>query len=136
MAYFEKPVANLPDGTGPPDIVQRKVLLVDDNLDLLGLAIDILQILGHEVIGANNAEEALDALRLAPDIQVLISDVMMPGMSGIELGRQARLLYPRLLVLLVSGRADLVAAEVRSNDFDFLPKPYRIADVETYLARS
>jgi len=122
-------------GTGPSNKVHRKVLLVDDNLDLLELVIDTLHVLGHEVIAAENAEMALDTLRSVPDVQVLISDVMMPGMSGIELARRARQMHPGLVVLLVSGRSDLVAAEVASNEFDFLPKPYRIADVEAYLSR-
>ncbi|SNT31362.1 Response regulator receiver domain-containing protein [Noviherbaspirillum humi] len=117
------------------DQVHRKILLVDDNLDLLELAIDYLHFLGHEVIAASNAEEALDRLRATPDVQVLISDVTMPGMSGIELARRAREMYPWLRVLLVSGRADLVAAEAATQHFDFLPKPYRIADMNAFLAR-
>ncbi|WP_089397354.1 response regulator [Noviherbaspirillum humi] len=120
--------------TGPPNKVHRKVLLVDDNLDLLELVIDFLNFLGHEVIAARDAEEALERLKAIPDLQVLISDVTMPGMSGIELAHRARQMYPGLRVLLVSGRADLVAAQGATQYFDFLPKPYRIADVEAYLA--
>lgn len=109
-------------------------MLVDDNLDLLELVIDFLNFLGHEVIAARDAEEALERLKAIPDLQVLISDVTMPGMSGIELAHRARQMYPGLRVLLVSGRADLVAAQGATQYFDFLPKPYRIADVEAYLA--
>ncbi|WP_143131293.1 response regulator [Noviherbaspirillum humi] len=118
----------------PPRKVKRKVLLVDDNLDLLELVIDSLNFHGHEVIAARDAEEALERLRSLLDLQVLISDVTMPGMSGIELAHRARQMYPGPRVLLVSGRADIVVAQGATEYFDFLPKPYRLADVEAYLA--
>lgn len=115
--------------------MSRRVLLVEDNLDLLELAIDMLKLLGHEVIAARSGEEALNFLRSVTDLQILITDVNMPGMNGIELARRAREMYPNLRVLLVSGRADLVMAEAASNHFDVLPKPYHLSDVDAYLGR-
>lgn len=135
VTTFMEYAPNYPSQTGPPDKVSRKVLLVDDNLDLLELVIDSLNFFGHEVIAARDAEEALDCLQLTRDVEVLISDVMMPGMNGIELACRARQMYPDLRVLLVSGRADLFAAEAATNHFDFLPKPYRVGDVDAYLTR-
>jgi DNA-binding NtrC family response regulator len=135
MAHFMNQFPMHPTGSGAPGDSPPLILLVDDNLDLLELAIDTLHFLGHEVIAACNAQEALHVLRLYPSIEVLISDVMMPGMNGIELAHLAQQVRPGLSVLLVSGRADLVAKEVALHQFDFLSKPYRIADVEAYLAQ-
>lgn len=117
------------------NIVSRRVLLVEDNLDLLELAIDMLKLLGHEVIAARSGEDALDCLRSVTDLQILITDVNMPGMNGIELACRTRQMYPSLRVLLVSGRADSVMAEAASNHFDVLPKPYHLADFDAYLGR-
>lgn len=87
--------------------------------------------MGYDVLSANNGEQALDILKRTPSIDVLFSDVVMPGISGIELGKQARSINPRIKVILASGYAApaLQAQDSAIREFELLTKPYRMAEV-------
>jgi DNA-binding NtrC family response regulator len=65
---------------------------------------------------------------------VVFSDVVMPGMSGVELGREIRRLYPNLPVVLTSGYSHVLAEEGR-HGFELLHKPYAVEDVSRVLRR-
>jgi PAS domain S-box-containing protein len=108
-----------------------KALVVDDQADVLYMAVELFQTLGYEVLSANSGTEALAILRRTPDIQVLFSDVVMPGMNGMELAREARRQAPELKIILASGYA---ADALRSDnggigDVAVIPKPYSIAQI-------
>jgi hypothetical protein len=78
-----------------------RVLVVEDNIEVGQFATQLLQDLGYETIWAVNANEALELLEQdAKRFDVVFSDVVMPGMSGIELGRELRQRYPSLPVVL------------------------------------
>jgi CheY-like chemotaxis protein len=98
------------------------VLLVEDNEQVRQFAEDLLRDLGCEVIAAADGKEALELLDTQP-VDLLFSDVVMPGISGIELARQARQLKPGLPVLLATGYSDEVVKN--SPEFEVVPKPYR-----------
>ena len=98
------------------------VLLVEDNDQVRQFAEDLLRDLGCEVIAAADGKEALALLDTRP-VDLMFSDVVMPGMSGIELARQARQLKPGLPVLLATGYSDEVVKG--SPEFEVVPKPYR-----------
>lgn len=108
-----------------------KALVVDDQPDVLEMTIELFRSLGYEVYSANSGEDALEILQSNPDIQVLFSDVVMPGISGIELGQRARTLNPNLNILLASGypQPALTANHNELAEFHFISKPYRVADV-------
>jgi PAS domain S-box-containing protein len=108
-----------------------KALVVDDQPDVLDMAVELFRSLGYEVLSANNGQDALEILKRTPDIGVLFSDVVMPGMNGIELGRQARNLAPAIKVVLASGYATpaLDMDESGLEDFQFITKPYRLAEI-------
>jgi CheY-like chemotaxis protein len=103
------------------------VLVVDDEAELRGLAEIVLTEFGCVVLTAASGEEALrmlegDFLR----IDLLFSDVMMPGMSGFTLARRARQLRPELMVVLTTGYVSpVVAAAISEGGHRVLPKPYR-----------
>jgi PAS domain S-box-containing protein len=103
-----------------------KVLIVDDQPEVLDMAAEMFRTLGFDVISANSAEDALDVLRRTPGIQLLFTDVVMPGMSGLELAQRAREIAPGTRVLLASGYTTPVGS---LEGFEFLPKPYRVADI-------
>ena len=105
-----------------------KALVVDDQPEVLGMAIALFQTLGYEVLSANNGAEALAILRRTPDIDVLFSDVVMPGMSGLELGHEARRVLPTLKIILASGYAALKADQA-VGDFQLISKPYTMAQI-------
>jgi len=65
---------------------------------------------------------------------VVFSDVVMPGISGVELGREIRRLYPNLPVVLTSGYSHVLAEEGR-HGFELLHKPYAVEDVSRVLRR-
>ncbi len=105
------------------------VLLVEDD-DLIRLnSADMLEELGHRVLQAGSAEEALELLRESP-VDALITDVRLPGMSGLDLANQARALYPQLGVIFATGR-DVQPGENQQGAIA-LRKPYDSAA----LARS
>ena len=104
------------------------VLLVEDDEQVLGMAVESLEELHYRVVVARNAAEALVQLQGIARIDILFSDVMMPGgMNGLELALEARRLRPGLKVLLTSGYvANLDEGQVLgSGDTPVLNKPYR-----------
>ncbi len=82
----------------------------------------MLEDLGHEVIEANSAMEALRALRENPAIELMITDYSMPKMTGTELASEARRLRPDLPILLATGYAEL--NETNGMVLPRLGKPY------------
>ncbi len=110
-----------------------KVLVVDDEPDVLQTTAELLRILGFEVICAGSGPEALELLRTTTGIGMLVSDVRMPGMSGVALAHEAQQLSPELKIVLVSGYA---TAELWTRDapgFPLLAKPFRTEDLERLL---
>jgi PAS domain S-box-containing protein len=107
------------------------VLLVDDEDLVRGATAQMLQDLGYQVVEANSGEGALQMVRdgLRPDY--LVSDHLMPGMTGTELARAVRTIAPEVGVLIVSGYADV---EALSPDLAHLSKPFRQADLADALA--
>jgi CheY-like chemotaxis protein len=119
-----------PEDTAPPAGGAGTVLLVDDE-DLVRMSTaDMLTDLGYAVVEASSAEEALRLIDggLAPDL--LVTDHLMPGMTGNELARELRGRWRNLRVLLVSGYAE---AEGIAGDLTRLIKPFRQADLAAKL---
>ena len=122
--------------SGNHDTKAEKALLVDDQADVLETAIGLFSHLGYEVLSANNGEQALATLRGNPDISILFSDVVMPGMSGVELAKIARREFPDMKVVLASG---YVKSTLQDNNpdvsaFDLIAKPYRLSDLIKMLS--
>jgi signal transduction histidine kinase len=108
------------------------ILAVEDDEDVLELAASALIDLGYSVLTATNAAEALDILRTADRLDVLFSDVIMPGgMNGAQLAVEARRIRPELKVLLTSGYTAeaLVEEHGLPDDLLVLGKPYRHEDL-------
>ena len=104
------------------------VLLVEDNADVGAFSVQALQELGYRTTLACDAEQALSVLEGTADaFDIMFSDVMMPGMNGIELGRKVRRLHPDLSVVLTSGYSQVLAQD-GSHGFELLHKPYSIGD--------
>jgi signal transduction histidine kinase len=113
----------------------ERILLVEDNEDLLETTAAMLTASGYEVVSALNGEDAIAILRSGKEFQLLFSDVVMPnGMNGIELAREARLLNNDIRVLLTSGYADDVMERYRATDeFPIIYKPYLLPDLAQRL---
>src|SRR5262249_40479790 len=84
----------------------ERILMVDDNEDLLEVTSKMLTAFGYEVSCARNGVEALRMLQDGHEVQLLFSDIVMPnGMSGIELAREVKRLRADIKILLTSGYA-------------------------------
>ena len=79
------------------------ILLVDDDDDVRETSADMLGELGYEVIQASNGPQALEILDARPDLEVMVTDIRMPGMSGFELSDLARGRRESLKIIFVSG---------------------------------
>ncbi|WP_375383353.1 ATP-binding protein [uncultured Sphingomonas sp.] len=102
------------------------VLLVEDNDRVGEFATQALRELGYDSVLAQDAPTALAKLAEAPDTyHVVFSDVVMPGMSGIDLAQEIRRLYPDLPVILTSGYSH-VLAQNGTHGFELLHKPYSV----------
>lgn len=107
-----------------------KVLFVDDEVDYLETLVKRMRKRGLDVRGASSGPEALAALEQeAPDVVVL--DVRMPGMDGIEILRQIKKQRPLVEVIMLTGHACLEAAKegMQLGAFDYLMKPINIDEL-------
>jgi predicted ATPase/signal transduction histidine kinase/CheY-like chemotaxis protein len=114
--------ATMPEGS-------ETVLLVEDDTHLRGLVADMLERLGYTVIVAANAEAALTRSEAVPRIDLLFTDVVMPGLSGPELAERLTLRYPELEVLFTSGYTNdaILRRGVLAGTVTLLPKPFSIS---------
>ena len=101
----ERAVAS-PAGVAEPRSSGAVVLIVDDDDAVRGTTVEILVALGYQVLQASGGEEALALLDGAGAIDLLLTDVVMPGMNGPELARRVRGQRPRLPIVFISGYAD------------------------------
>jgi PAS domain S-box-containing protein len=119
-----------------PSVKATTVLLVEDDPDVQVAAREMLRVLGCTVLTAGDAHGALDILKRGADVDVLFTDVVMPGgVNGIALARAARELRPDLTVLLASGYPRGVLAEEHGlrGQFTFIAKPYRASELAETL---
>lgn len=117
------------------DLAGLKILLVeDDDLVRAGVA-DSLASFGCVVSQASSGEQGLAALtRARPDL--LLTDYLMPGMTGAQLAREARGLFPQLPVLVATGYADMAAIESAVGENSVLRKPFEMGELARAVARS
>lgn len=121
--------------TGETDVAKgggATVLLVEDNEQVRAFAESLLVDLDYRVVSAPSGETALEALA-ARAVDLLFTDVMMPGMSGVELAERARALRPDLPVLLASGYSEEMAGGA-ARAYETLAKPYGAATLGAALA--
>jgi CheY-like chemotaxis protein len=101
-------------------------LLVEDDKEVSALTREMLNNLGFAVTHVTGAEAALGALANARAIDVVLSDIMIPGgVSGLDLAREIRTRHPNLPVILTTGYVE-AAARMTDDEFELLLKPYSI----------
>lgn len=113
-----------------------KVLAVDDEYDLLEVASAYLEDMGFEVIAATNGEQAIKSMESNLDIDLLVTDIVMPGgMSGTELAKKVKKRLPDIKVLYMSGFPSGVIADKAGTDLDapLLTKPYTVDELSRAL---
>ena len=118
--------------SGPVLGGKETILVVEDDLQVQGTVVDMLRGLGYCVLRANDGESALNIVGSGIPINLLLTDVVMPGkVASTELARQARLLLPELAVLYTSGYTqDAIMQGGRLEPgVELLSKPYRREDL-------
>ncbi|WP_052402824.1 ATP-binding protein [Muricoccus aerilatus] len=138
----------LPRATGKVPAVDRSepeplinghgtsVLLVDDNVEVGEFATQALAELGFSTVLAANAEAALAELAKGADcFDVVFTDVVMPGMNGVDLGREIQRLHHDLPVVLTSGYSHFLA-ENGTSGFELLHKPYSVEELSRTLRKA
>ncbi|MDE2603410.1 MAG: PAS domain S-box protein [Bradyrhizobium sp.] len=108
------------------------VLLVEDNPEVASVSANLLDQLGYTVRRASDAESALCEIE-RDGIDLVLSDIIMPGMDGLKLARRLKEIRPHLPILLTTGYSD-AAANVR-GDFPILRKPYEIHQLSQAIAK-
>ncbi|QJU60541.1 response regulator [Sphingomonas sp. AP4-R1] len=120
----------------PPEAVsalEASILIVEDNEQVGEFASQLLDDLGYTTRFAGNAREAIAILEQDhADIDIVFSDVVMPGMDGVQLGREIKARWPHLPVVLTSGYSH-VLADNGSQGFDLLNKPYSVDELSRVL---
>jgi signal transduction histidine kinase len=106
------------------------ILLVDDEDIVRTTTADMMTDLGYTVLEANSAQQALDLLDGGASPDVVVTDHLMPGMTGVELTEVIRSRNPKLPVLIVSGYAE---TDGIPSDLPRLTKPFRMAELATVL---
>jgi DNA-binding NtrC family response regulator len=107
----------------PRDKQSRRILLIDDDPVQLRIRGDVLRVAGFEVVTATSAESALSFLRATPDeIGTVVTDHIMPGVSGAEFVRALRVVSPQVPVIVVSGSAE-AQDEYQNLNVTFRQKP-------------
>jgi signal transduction histidine kinase/ActR/RegA family two-component response regulator len=105
----------------------ESVLLIEDNDELRGATRGLLEVLGYQVFAAANGAEALDLFdRLGGRVDLVVCDVVMPGMSGPEVVERLRARKPDLRALFMSGYTDNVVVRhgILEGELEFLEKPF------------
>jgi two-component system, cell cycle sensor histidine kinase and response regulator CckA len=109
------------------------VLVVDDDEDVRELAVASLEDQGYRVLAAAGGAEALRLLAAERHVDVLFTDIMMPGLDGFSLAKAALAEHPGLRVVYASGY--FAGALTGPGDTPFLPKPYRPSQLAAEIGR-
>lgn len=120
----------------------ERILMVEDNPALQEAVADILESVGYEVLLAGDGQEALAILQTEKgNVHLIVTDMVMPNMSGVELHKRVQALYPKLPMLFVSGYAPQdMTHSAGLTESNYLPKPFSANEltskIEIILAQS
>jgi signal transduction histidine kinase len=127
VSYSEKEVVST---------LQASILVVDDENTIRELLYRLLRSKGYHVVTACDGEEALKVLK-REQFDLLLSDIRMPGINGIELLEQAIVLAPHLLVIMMTGfgTIELAVNAMKKGAYDFVTKPFMIDEITMVIER-
>jgi DNA-binding NtrC family response regulator len=115
---------------------RAKIIVVDDEDIVRESLYDWLDGVGYDVEIAASAEEALEILK-KKKINIMLADLVMPGMNGIELMKEAKKLYPTLAAVIITAHATIQTAitAIREGAFDYIEKPFCPEKVELLIEK-
>lgn len=115
----------------PENVENIRILMVDDENSVRTFAMKALRKKGYEVVGCNSAENALDTLKTDTNFQLMITDMVMPGLNGVELATRVVDIIPDIKIILASGYSeDILKGEFNNiESLSFIPKPFSLNDL-------
>jgi signal transduction histidine kinase/CheY-like chemotaxis protein len=130
----ELPAAGEGDDMSVPNRGTGTILFVEDNKDIADVTKVNLEELGYRVIAVANADTALEILKANAEIDLVFSDIVMPGqLNGIDLARELRVIRPNMPVVLTTGYS-AAAQEAAPDGFTIIPKPYQLDKLHQILS--
>ncbi len=126
MTFHSSPDNDVPVGLSP-----SVILLVDDDPDIRSLTRTFLEHEGYGVFSSGDAERAIQIFRSVPQVDLLVTDLYMPGRSGMDLGRELKAIRSDLPVLMISGGVmdEAQEAGLKAEGWSFLAKPFRLPEL-------
>ncbi len=135
LALAERRSAGV-DPNVTPQSLGATVLVVDDDPEVRAFVTSLLYDIGYVVVDAEDGEAALRALERKEGIDLMITDLAMPSMTGLELIVRARQILPLLPVVLITGAANVTAGDLSLAHAQFLKKPFDIQDLVATINRA
>ncbi|MGC9969568.1 MAG: sigma-54 dependent transcriptional regulator [Bryobacteraceae bacterium] len=116
---------------------RNRILVVDDDESLRRVTEVQLQQGGYQVLTAASGQEALELLQKRP-VELVVTDLKMPGMSGLELLKRIRADYPELVVIVVTafGTIETAVEAMRAGAYDYVTKPVHIEELKLTIGRA
>jgi CheY-like chemotaxis protein len=111
----------------------RTVLIVDDEANVLDISAIIVADLGYTALCASDGNEALKIIETDPSIDILLTDIKMPGIHGFELARRAKAIRNDIKVIYVTGHTSLIPNRTGETFGPIVRKPFRFQELATYL---
>ena len=136
--YLSRAAAEREDGprekqTIAPDAPKVRILLVDDDAEVSTVTAAYLADMGHRVVEAADGSSALDILKTDDQLDLLVADFAMPGMTGTDLADKARAIRPEIGILLVTGYAD---PRRLPEGYPMLHKPFSRIDLAAKISEA
>ncbi len=129
------PLQAEPPSIAPPAERRGKILVVEDVMLIRMATVDMVEQIGFQATEAGDGAEALDILQKDPDIEILLTDLGLPGMNGRQLVEEARRLRPGIKVIIASGYStENIAGGKLDGDITYLTKPFDLGQLRRALA--
>src|SRR5205807_9405487 len=114
-----------------------KILVVDDEVELKNIVVEALVSQGYEAVGCTGGEEALGVLR-GQAFDVMLTDLMMPGIDGIALVHESAQIDPNLVCIMMTGQGTIQTAvdAMKVGAFDYVLKPFLLQTMLPVLTRA
>ncbi len=124
--------------SGPPNGHGHRpaLLLVDDDADALTASADLLRLLGYTVTAVDSPSKVLQLLHGREHFDILLTDIIMPTMNGVELGQRARDLRHELRVIYLTGYSEEAFAKGSFLYGEVVLKPWSVQDLQAAINRS
>jgi CheY-like chemotaxis protein len=126
--------AHVFNASGPQATRSCRILVVDDNPLVADSTASMLEHLGHQPIVTSSGKIALDAIRSEPDIDLVVTDQVMPGMNGLELAQHIRNIKPDMPVIIATGYSELPQHH-KEPGVTHINKPYHLDELASLIGR-